>query len=187
MGRTEHTKHLLADSLRQLLEEKPFSSITVADIARNCGVSRHTFYYHFKDKQDLVLWIYLDTRAQAIKVVNVDTVEGNCRRLLTLMKKDALLYTQVRHDIDERGFHESYYQANYHCFLNLFRSYLGERKLDPAVRDFVAAYFTHAISEIFLDSLEGKIEMMPDQVMDLVLVIWEKGLYGALDHLSTLA
>ena len=43
------TKRALAESLKKLLLEKPLDRITVSDITEDCGVSRMTFYYHFKD------------------------------------------------------------------------------------------------------------------------------------------
>lgn len=52
------TKRALAASLRQLMEEQPFDKINVAQICQGCGMSRKSFYYHFKDKYDLVNWIF---------------------------------------------------------------------------------------------------------------------------------
>lgn len=43
------TKKLLEEALWELLNEKPFSKITVKDIADRCHVNRNTFYYHFQD------------------------------------------------------------------------------------------------------------------------------------------
>ena len=42
----------------ELLNKLPFENISVSSIVRNCNVSRVTFYRHFKDKYDLVNWIY---------------------------------------------------------------------------------------------------------------------------------
>jgi AcrR family transcriptional regulator len=50
---------ILADALLELLKEKPFEEVTVEDIVNKCGASRPTFYRHFKDKYDLMDWIYL--------------------------------------------------------------------------------------------------------------------------------
>jgi AcrR family transcriptional regulator len=36
-----------------LIREKPFDSITVQDVLDRAGVSRSTFYVHYKDKNDL--------------------------------------------------------------------------------------------------------------------------------------
>ena len=38
----------------ELLDEKPFSKITVRDIVERCGVNRNTFYYHYQDIPSLL-------------------------------------------------------------------------------------------------------------------------------------
>lgn len=38
----------------QLLEEKPYSKITVKDIVERCQINRNTFYYHFHDIPELL-------------------------------------------------------------------------------------------------------------------------------------
>ena len=52
------TKSALAASMKKLMMEKPFDKISVIDICRGCGMNRKSFYYHFKDKYDLVNWIF---------------------------------------------------------------------------------------------------------------------------------
>lgn len=43
------TKQALSDAFWQLLEEMPYSKITVKGIVDRCHVNRNTFYYHFQD------------------------------------------------------------------------------------------------------------------------------------------
>lgn len=43
------TKKAITDIFWQLLEEKPYSKITVQSIVERCQVNRNTFYYHFQD------------------------------------------------------------------------------------------------------------------------------------------
>ncbi len=58
-----HTKPLLAESLKALLTKKPLDKITIKEIVESCGVNRQTFYYNFRDIYDLMEWILLeDTR-----------------------------------------------------------------------------------------------------------------------------
>ena len=47
------TKRALAAVMKELMEQMPFSKISVSDIAEQCGMNRKSFYYHFKDKYDL--------------------------------------------------------------------------------------------------------------------------------------
>lgn len=58
MADSNITKKALADSLKNLMERTDFSKINVADICNGCGMNRKSFYYHFKDKDDLVNWIF---------------------------------------------------------------------------------------------------------------------------------
>ena len=44
--------------MKKLMEKKPFSKISVGDICEDCGMNRKSFYYHFRDKYDLVNWIF---------------------------------------------------------------------------------------------------------------------------------
>lgn len=48
------TKELLFLSLEELNQTQPLSKITISQIVKNCGFKRGTFYYYFKDKEDLV-------------------------------------------------------------------------------------------------------------------------------------
>lgn len=52
------TKRALAVALKGLIESRPFSKISIGDICEQCEISRKSFYYHFKDKYDLVNWIF---------------------------------------------------------------------------------------------------------------------------------
>lgn len=53
---TNATKLALEESLKHLLLKKPLDKITINDLTTDCGISRMTFYYHFKDIYDLVEW-----------------------------------------------------------------------------------------------------------------------------------
>ena len=61
-----HTKQLLAESLKELLTHKPVDKITVKEIVAGCGVNRQTFYYNFHDIYDLMEWILLEDARQII-------------------------------------------------------------------------------------------------------------------------
>ena len=54
------TKRALADAFKNLASKKDVSEITIKEITDKCGLKRQTFYNHFKDKYDLIKWIYLN-------------------------------------------------------------------------------------------------------------------------------
>lgn len=53
---TDFTKIALSMALEDLMRKKPFSEITIQDIADRAGVNRQTFYYHFRNVYDLFSW-----------------------------------------------------------------------------------------------------------------------------------
>ena len=40
----------------ELIEEKPFNKITITDLTKKCGLNRMTFYYHFDNIYELMIW-----------------------------------------------------------------------------------------------------------------------------------
>lgn len=58
MADSNVTKRALATAMKQLMAKEPFSKISVGDICQVCQMNRKSFYYHFRDKYDLVNWIF---------------------------------------------------------------------------------------------------------------------------------
>ncbi len=54
-SRAVRTRDRLGDALIALLLAKPFDDITVQEVLDRAGVSRSTFYEHYRDKNDLLL------------------------------------------------------------------------------------------------------------------------------------
>lgn len=87
MADSNITKRALATSLKELMIEQPFDKINVAQICERCNMNRKSFYYHFKDKYDLVNWIFDTEFIELIKHENLSAgyaerwafIEKNCR------------------------------------------------------------------------------------------------------------
>lgn len=52
------TKIMMANALKELIKDRPFSKITVQDIVTVCNINRNTFYYHFESNVDLLYFSY---------------------------------------------------------------------------------------------------------------------------------
>lgn len=52
------TRDLIANSTLELLQTKRIDEFNVMDIVNNCGVSKRSFYNHFRDKYDVCNYIY---------------------------------------------------------------------------------------------------------------------------------
>lgn len=58
MANNNLTKFAIASSIKKLIKVKSINKISVSDICRDCNINRKTFYYHFGDKYELLIWIF---------------------------------------------------------------------------------------------------------------------------------
>ena len=60
-------REILVDAFREVAGSKDVDKITVKEITENCGYSTATFYRHFRDKYDLIVWSYTQAVTAAMK------------------------------------------------------------------------------------------------------------------------
>ncbi|MGI6033029.1 MAG: TetR/AcrR family transcriptional regulator [Coriobacteriales bacterium] len=64
--RATQMKLAIIGAFDELSKTRPFSRLGVAAVAKKLGISRSTFYYHFKDRNDAVRWISVRAFEQGI-------------------------------------------------------------------------------------------------------------------------
>ena len=89
----ERTKLWIADSLRKLLSRKSIDKVRVTEICKEAEIERPTFYYHFKDKYDLMAWMIFQS-AYDTDVLDLDSAA----KALDRMKKDCIFYKRAYED-----------------------------------------------------------------------------------------
>lgn len=73
-------KNMIADTYQQLMERKSIDKITVKDLVEACGISRQTFYYHFKDIFEVIDWGIERKMEQVLRIsLQQSTKEGAIR------------------------------------------------------------------------------------------------------------
>ena len=132
------TKYTLAQSLKSLMEKRSFAKISVADLCENCGMSRKSFYYHFRDKYDLVHWIF--------QVEFIQTIQG--RETLNGWE---LFNRLCRYFYQERHFYRRAIQIQGQ---NSFRDYFCEA-IAPAIEDMASAWMENGRDKKFYTTFFG--------------------------------
>lgn len=100
---SDRVERALAESLRRQLAVKPVDKITIGDLTADCGISRSTFYYHYRDIYDLVEAV---TMERFVAIIGADRSrdtwpEGMRRVMRELYKERAFLsnvYDHIDHD-----------------------------------------------------------------------------------------
>lgn len=142
------TKKALADSLRALMKKKSLEKITVSDLVKNSGLNRQTFYYHFRDKYDLVNWI-IDS--EIISAFSSAAVNGSWSdsllEALSLMKREKVFYIGALTFARESAFLDDMFPALRDMLLDIVDQVplLSGRSIDPNNKLFIADFYTHGL------------------------------------------
>ena len=86
--------------------------ISVKDIVKDCGLTRQAFYYHFKDKYDLMNWIYYTETARFMSSYNnVEHWLDGMVDLCNYMRQNRTFYMNALNTTGQNSFQE--YLHNY--------------------------------------------------------------------------
>ena len=159
-------KELLAESFWELAEEKPIGRITVGEIVRNCGYSTATFYRHFKDKYDLIVWAYAQTVADTMNQIGIDGYPWK----QTLLE-GAKLFMENRNVLANLMLHTSGYDAfishmteiNYRALKAHILKSSGQTELDEKTDMYVRMYCMGTVC-LTSEWILGKYRITPEEL-----------------------
>lgn len=140
----DRTKRLLADALLVLTNTKPLASISISDITTFCSMGRSAFYYHFKDKQELIYWIYKDFHKSKMHLTP-DCIRKNLTELFSYMHKYSVFFKQAFEESGQNCFKDEYAHSTYKDCLLIIDS--QDINIEPDLKDFVAKFFANAMVE----------------------------------------
>ena len=160
MADSNITKQALSNALKELLEEQSFEKISVSDICERCHMNRKSFYYHFKDKYDLVNWIF-DTEFVEVNQVNTLYIQDenysfddrwkNIEITCNYFYENRTFYRRVL-KVDGQNSFVSHFREFIHPLLRLgVEDLLGMHDVPELVYDFVVDGVIWAIKRWLLD------------------------------------
>ena len=85
-------KELIAAAAGRLLLRRDGKKLTVTDIVNECHITRQTFYYHFEDIPDLLLWMMKRNLKRNMQEASMQsTPEESLKYLITLSLIERIL------------------------------------------------------------------------------------------------
>lgn len=130
----DRTKLWIADKMKEMMEKKPIEKIRVSDLCRQAEISKPTFYYHFRDKYDLVAWIFFRD-AGATDIIDVESSSTS----MANMKKEIAYYRRAYEDDSQNAvwrYMPDYFTAEY---IRIAKEKLGG-ELDPQLEFSIRLY-----------------------------------------------
>ena len=89
-----NTKKKIAMALRQLMNERSFEKITVQNLMDVTQMKRQSFYYHFQDTRDVLMWICQEQVFLPMATADLELSEWIIYGL-ELLNQDRLFYLRV--------------------------------------------------------------------------------------------
>ena len=90
----------IADCLEQMMKTTPYSKITVQMICKEVPISRNAFYYHFKNKQEVLEWKCCDYFVRnALPYHKLEQGLIGCRMLVNYIYEKKDFYRAI-YDVD---------------------------------------------------------------------------------------
>lgn len=150
MSESNITKRAYAGALRELMKTTPFEKITVAQICEKYGMSRNSFYYHFKDKFDLVAWIFDEEYVDLVNNRSF-TPWGFMEVLCGYLYDNRDFYRKVLKDQGQNSFSEHFEEFIYPLMQNQLHVECGCENIPPICIDFMADGFICSIRRWLLE------------------------------------
>lgn len=162
------TKDLLAESLKDLAQVKSVDKITVKELTRNCGLTAPTFYNHFRDKYELMAWIYNQRVESSLKNLgNGDSFEDVVCKWMEIAREDEKFYMNLlKNAVGQNSFR---YATNDHAIkliVEWIKARHGMNELSLEVC-FCLKFFMRGVSELVNDWCLGQSESTPREMAKL--------------------
>lgn len=148
MGLKVDTKRILVDAFCDLLEKKSLEDISVQNIVDECGASRTTFYNHFLDKYDLMLWIYKEDMKSIWENFSENWDETNLE-VLNYFKKKKTFYLNISQYAGQNSIQEEMKERLIGNAREYFRKRLDTIVLSEEIEHAIEVYSRNVIEEIF--------------------------------------
>jgi len=88
------TKQKIASTMREMMGKKSFDRITVKDLMDATNMNRQSFYYHFRDTRDVLMWLCRENLFTSLINSDLDFSDWIVYAL-TLLDQDRVFYRQV--------------------------------------------------------------------------------------------
>ncbi len=157
------TKHAFGSAMHTLMAKVPFARITVGDICETCGMSRKSFYYHFRDKYELLGWVFETEFVLPARETAYPSPWDFIRALCNYLYNNSAFYKNAFTVWGQNAFAEQFYQllrpvaAPY--IIPAFAEHAGECV-------FYENYFFDAFFCSLLRWLHGKPALPPSDYVD---------------------
>ncbi|QEY33766.1 TetR family transcriptional regulator [Caproiciproducens galactitolivorans] len=177
------TKRALEESLKRMLRKKSLDKITIADIAEDCGISRMTFYYHFKDIHDLVEWCCLEDAEKALgDKKTYDTWQQGFLQIFEAVIENRPFIINVYRSVSREQVELYLYKLTYDLIIGVVEEKAVGMKVSEEDKKFIADFYKYGFVGLLLDWIKKDMRENPRQIVERLDLLIRGNITLALDR-----
>lgn len=181
------TKRALEASLKNLLLKKPLSKITINDITEDCGISRMTFYYHFKDIYDLVEWSCLEDAKRALEGKKTyETWQQGILQIFEAVLENKPFIINVYRSVSREHVENYLFKLTYDLLIGVVNEKSDGITIREEDKEFIADFYKYAFVGVMLNWVRDDMKEDPRRIVDRISTIMQGNVTQALEkfHIS---
>ena len=180
------TKRALEQSLKNLLQQKPLSKITISDITEDCGISRMTFYYHFKDIYDLVEWACAEDAARALQNKKTyDTWQQGFVQIFHAVRENKVFVMNVYRCVNREQVEKYLVPLTDQLIMGVITERAAGMTVREADQQFIAQVYSYAFVGIMLDWIRDDMRADPEELVNRLAMVVRGDITQALERFRT--
>lgn len=149
------TKLALEASLKRLLLHKKIDKITINDLTMDCGISRMSFYYHFKDIYDLVEWVCVEDGKKALQGKKTyDTWQEGMTQVFEAVMENKPFILNVYSAVSREKIESYLYKLTYELIAGVVDEKCAGIDLADENRAFIAEFYKYGFVGIMLNWID---------------------------------
>lgn len=172
-NRKERTRQAILQAMVTCLETQGFNEITTTHLAQTAGISRSSFYTHYKDKYELIdsYQQELFHKLEAIFDRYTGNRQASFLEIFELLYREKLLSALLTHN-DTQEIQDFLINKVRLLVANDLAERLGKEHLSSLEKEYRSIYFSHAFFGILQTWLKkGKLESPQDMTDFLVKML----------------
>lgn len=183
---SQTTKRALEASLKNLLLQKPLDKITINDIAEDCGISRMTFYYHFRDIYDLVEWTCVEDATRALKGKKTyDTWEEGLLSIFQAVRDNKPFIMNVYHVVSRERIEQYLYPLIHGLLMGVVEEKSADMVVNEDDKQFIASFYEYAFVGVMLEWIRNKMKEDPAVIVERTSRLLKGNIVRALNAVRT--
>lgn len=163
------TKEILAESFLELAKTNRIDKITISDIVKNCGMSQPTFYNHFKDKYDMMVWLHINSSNEIMLKIGKNGYEWRdtlYEGIRSYHENRDFVLNALKHTSGQDSFRLYVQRINYDLLVGEVRKQLMTEHIPDEILGIIKIYVLGTVQYI-LDWILNDMDLSPDQIAEI--------------------